>query len=179
MNVEIHEPNPAAAAIASSAHIDLFAYREAEAAGGIVYFDGTQHDFLSNFYPAPIYYAGNSWRTSEHAYQAMKFTDPALQTHVWSAKGPGEAKRLGRALPGIRPDWDTVKFQIMLEVVQAKFTQNEFLGAQLDATYPRPLIEGNHWHDRVWGFCLCPEHRFESGLNALGKTLELVREYRR
>lgn len=46
---------------------------------------------------------------------------------------PGEAKRLGRQMK-MRPDWDEIKFNVMREVVMAKFTQNPDLYQRLLAT---------------------------------------------
>lgn len=168
--------NPIAETIRTNAPIDLADYRGIEAAGGIVYFDGTDHDFLSNFHRAPIAFLEEDWPTSEHAYQAMKFYELERQQAIRQAKGPGEAKRLGRALPGMRADWDQVKYAFMLEIVRAKFAQHPELAEQLLATGDAHLVEGNHWHDNIWGFCLCQQHRGGLGLNALGNTLMTVRE---
>lgn len=150
----------------------------AKAEGGIIAFDGTKNWYLSNFWrAAPINAFGYEWQTAEHAYQAMKFLDPAKQSFIRSARSAGEAKRWGKKLIPIRPDWDDVKFQFMLEIVRAKFLQSDELGGLLLQTGSVPLVEGNTWHDNIWGFCFCNSCRRKGirGLNALGHTLMIVR----
>lgn len=38
-------------------------------------FDGTKYRFLSNFWPAIVFYDGLEYPTTEHAYQAAKTLD--------------------------------------------------------------------------------------------------------
>jgi predicted NAD-dependent protein-ADP-ribosyltransferase YbiA (DUF1768 family) len=73
-------------------------------------FDGP-HRFLSNFYkpPEPIEWEGVLYPTTEHAFQAAKTLDRVKRKEIAEASSPGMAKRLGRALRPIRPDWEQVK----------------------------------------------------------------------
>ncbi len=124
--------------------------------------------FLSNFYEASVYIDGKRYRSAEHAYQAMKFTDPAGREVVRNARSPGEAKKLGKSAQLPR-DWESKKVTIMHDIVRKKF-DNPFLKEMLLATEDAELIEGNHWGDRFWGVCK------GSGQNFLGKILMEVRD---
>lgn len=65
--------------------------------------------FFSNFSRHQVTIYGRTWRTSEHAFQAMKFHPhrPDLVAHVWEQTSPGLAARVGRdtSLP-LRADWN-------------------------------------------------------------------------
>ena len=71
----------------------------------------------------------------------------------------------------LRGDWEEIKTELMLEIVRAKFTQNEELAARLLATRDRRLVEGNTWHDVFWGV----DQRTGQGENHLGRILMQVR----
>jgi ribA/ribD-fused uncharacterized protein len=107
--------------------------------------------FLSNFYTSTIYVDGKSYASVEHAYQAFKTLDPVQHETIRNAKTPGEAKKLGRAIP-LRKDWETVKVDLMKDFVHRKF-ENPFLREMLLATDEADLVEGNHWNDTFWGVC--------------------------
>lgn len=125
--------------------------------------------FLSNFGPIPVQWAGHTWPTSEHAYQAAKTLNEDERLHILSQSTPGKAKRAGRKVT-IRPDWEEVKVATMLEIVTAKFTQNRHARNRLVGTGSQKLVEGNYWGDTFWGVCN------GVGQNHLGKVLMQVRE---
>lgn len=127
--------------------------------------------FLSNFYPSPIWWEGRKWPTVEHAYQAAKNLDYA--DLILSCKSPGEAKYIG-GIVSIRSDWDSVKVDIMRELVQLKFEQNSELLDALIQTEGK-LEEGNTWHDTFWGVCYC-DSCGGIGENMLGKILMEIRD---
>ena len=66
--------------------------------------------FFSNFSKHPVNIYGRTWRTSEHAFQAMKRHPhrPDLVDDTHEALTPGKAARLGRdqSLP-LRTDWNS------------------------------------------------------------------------
>lgn len=140
----------------------------------IDFFDGTDYDFLSNFHPSPITWRGHRWPTVEHAYQAMKAPSPLKQDWVRFSRTPGVAKYRGRTLKKLRPDWNAVKYDFMLELVREKFKQNPKLAAKLLATGDRELIEGNTWGDRIWGKTRNAQDVL-IGQNWLGEILMKVR----
>lgn len=123
--------------------------------------------FLSNFWPAVVKLDGLDYQAVEIAYVAAKTLDPVARTFIRGMRA-GEAKRFGKGLV-LRPDWEDAKLGIMRDLVTQKFRHRE-LGAQLLATWPRKLIEGNNWGDTYWGVCGGLGH------NHLGKILMDVRE---
>lgn len=121
----------------------------------------------------------------EAEYQAYaKTADPEKRQWVLEAKKPfgvDGAKQRGRAVP-LRPDHDAVKFQVMAAFVGKKFRDHESLREQLVATGRVLMVEGNDWHDNVWGDCTCGNadgkhpRCLEPGLNWLGLILMTWRE---
>lgn len=127
-----------------------------------------EYAFLSNFYSAPVEYKGQVFKNNEAAFQAQKCTDDTVKA-MFCDLNPSAAKRLGRSIQ-LRPDWETIKYDIMYEVCRAKFEQNDDLRRLLLATGTKHLEEGNTWNDRCWGTCK------GVGENHLGKILMRVRE---
>lgn len=125
--------------------------------------------FLSNFYMAPVIWDGSHFTNNEAAFQSAKLTSRIKRNELFSEADPRTAKRLGRKVQ-LRPDWEEVKYDIMYEIVKAKFTQNEDLKEKLLATGDEYLEEGNNWGDKVWGTVN------GEGENNLGKILMRVRE---
>lgn len=149
---------------------------------------------FSNFSKHPVRLWDIDFPTSEHAYQWAKTLDPAekqtilirIDKYVDEAgelgmefrrpTTPGEAKRAGMLVTK-RPDWEDVRYDIMVEILLAKFRQNADAREVLLSTDDAILIEGNVWHDNIWGDCRCgvkPKCK-TPGLNLLGKALMQVR----
>lgn len=126
-----------------------------------------EYYFLSNFFEAPVTWEGITYRNNEAAFQSAKLIDRKARQQ-FSTLDPSSAKRLGRRVL-LRPDWETVKFNIMQEICFAKFTQNKELRDKLLATGNKYLEEGNTWGDRIWGTVN------GQGQNMLGKILMGVR----
>lgn len=126
--------------------------------------------FLSNFYPTPVYHNGTTFMNAEAAFQAQK--DPK-RTKDFSYLQPSEAKQLGRQVR-LREDWEEVKTSEMFHIVLAKFQQNPDLSQKLLETKDAVLIEGNQWHDNIWGSCTCDRCK-NQGSNMLGQILMAVR----
>lgn len=115
------------------------------------------------------------WRSVEHYYQAQKTKDPVWRGRIWSAPTPGDAKRLGHEAP-LRKDWEAVKISVMKDALFMKFEQNPHLKERLKNTGDIFLIEGNWWHDNIWGDCECQKCRGTMGQNLLGICLMELRE---
>ncbi len=128
-----------------------------------------EYRFLSNFWPAEVWFEGRRYPSAEHAYQAAKSLDDADRARIAALYTASEAKTAGRALK-LRPDWDTAKFEVMEACVRDKFTRNAELRAKLLATADAYLEEGNDWGDRVWGVS------GGVGENRLGLILMKVRD---
>ena len=136
------------------------------------YFGGRDHPF-SNYYPAPVSYEGLIFMTAEGAFQSAKTLDTTVRS-TFTSIDPGAAKGKGRKLE-LRPDWEDVKFQVMLDILQSKF-QNPALQKMLLDTGENVIIEDTTgWHDNIWGDCRCDKCQNTLGKNLLGKALMSVR----
>ena len=125
---------------------------------------------FSNFSKHPIEVDGRIWATSEHFFQAAKFSDAPDVDAIWAAKTPFLAAQLGRERHrSLRPDWDEVRDEVMLMAIRAKFTQHEAIAAVLASTQGAILVEHTR-NDRYWG-----DGGDGSGANHLGVLLERVR----
>ena len=131
-----------------------------------------RYEFLSNFSESVICHEYVFYPTVEHFFQAMKTTDLKQRRWIANASTPGEAKRRGRSIE-LRPDWEDIKEDVMLEGLRLKFKIPALREALLN-TQSAELIEGNTWHDCEWGICSCSRCG-GIGNNKLGKLLMKVR----
>lgn len=131
-------------------------------------FDGF-YRFLSNFYLYSITVDGVNYPSTEHAFQAAKTNDPTEKFAIANASTPGKAKRIGRKVK-LRPDWESVKIQVMTDLVRQKFSKDRDLRQKLLDTGDEELVEGNRWGDRFWGIS------GGSGDNWLGQILMQIRD---
>jgi ribA/ribD-fused uncharacterized protein len=134
-----------------------------------VLFYGPREDFFefSNFFPAAIHLDGKDWPTTEHYFQAQKFTSSeALQEKVRGKASPHAAADEGRnRRHPLREDWEQVKDEVMYKALAAKFSQHKELGDVLLSTGDRKLVEHTR-NDSYWG-----DGGDGSGRNMLGKLL--------
>ena len=105
----------------------------------------------------------------EQKYQAAKAAKEEDRDRILKMT-PGEAKRATRQVE-IRPDWDSVKVQVMEELVREKFSKEPFKSLILK-TGDEFIQEGNLWKDTFWGVDL----RTGKGQNHLGRILMRVRD---
>lgn len=131
-----------------------------------------ENGFLSNFSPSPIVLSDTVWATSEHYYQAQKFTDPDIQRAIRLAQSPDHAFQLSREYEAsVKSDWMDVRHAVMRYIVFEKFRQNNHLTHLLVSTGNKILTEHSH-KDSYWG-----DGGDGTGQNALGKILMEVREH--
>lgn len=123
--------------------------------------------FLSNFHLVEIWYEGKCYSSTEHAYQAAKTLVPEEREKIRLCGAPKEARKLGQKVT-MRPDWEQIKIQVMLNLLREKFEHPD-LKERLLATGDAELVEGNWWGDTFWGVCN------GVGQNNLGKLLMQVR----
>lgn len=131
---------------------------------------------LSNFAAAPIELscphtgALRIYATAEHWFQACKATTLPDHLLIVEQATPRDAKRAGRRI-ALRPDWEEVKFDVMLAGLRAKFLRPEHRG-RLESTGTRFIAEDSptdfEWGARDWrgGW---------SGANLMGRALMQVR----
>lgn len=124
-----------------------------------------------NFTSFPFVLNDAEWPTSEHYFQAQKFDDEAYREKIRTTKSPMVAARLGRSrkVP-IKPDWESVKVDVMRTAVRAKIRAHKKLTELLLSTGDEELIE-DAARDYFWG---CGADG--SGQNWLGRILMEVRE---
>lgn len=138
-------------------HIPL---AQARAANAILGFRG-EHQYLSNFWYVPVEMYGITFPTIEHAFAAAKIdpkdprngSDPySKMRKIAAMKTPQEAKYAGgpRGWVAMREDWDTIKADLILELLRRKFKHPE-LRAKLLATGDRDIYELNTHGDKIWG----------------------------
>ena len=126
---------------------------------------------FSNFALFPIRLLDKRWPTSEHYFQAQKFAGTEHEEAVRLAKSPMIAARMGRDRKRpLRPDWESVKDDLMREAVRAKFCQHPELRDLLLSTGNAEIVEHTE-NDSYWG-----DGGDGSGKNMLGHILMEVRE---
>jgi ribA/ribD-fused uncharacterized protein len=117
-----------------------------------------EYRWLSNFYEIPILYKGKLFPTSEHAYQWAKCDDSFGGKHaaevIRKAETPGAARKYGQTCP-MRSDWDSVKDQVMMDVLCVKYSIPEMKDRLLNTGY-KYLVECTFWHDNHFGVCIKP-----------------------
>ena len=134
-----------------------------------------RYAFLSNFYEHPMQIDGLIWPTVEHYYQAAKTQDIEQSAWIRSAPTAKEAKTRGRKVE-IRPDWDQRwRYVEMMIALEYKFGSSGTLMNRLMDTGGALLVEGNTWHDNMWGVCRC-DRCGGVGKNMLGIFLMLIRD---
>jgi len=142
----------------------------------MIQFSGAKNDYgwMSNFYRCDIRYKDLTYKSSEAAWQAQKTLDEEVRK-TFQFMTSAESKRAGRKVT-LRPDWESVKYSIMVDVLTAKFSQNVQLLNWLMLTGEEQLLENTTgWHDNTWGDCSCPKCKNITGQNLLGKALMEVR----
>ncbi len=130
-----------------------------------------EYYFLSNFAAFAVEWKDQLWMTSEHAYQAAKFTDENIQQQIRNARSAHDSKKIAKAnKEHRRPDWDEVKVAIMKDICRAKLNQHPFIKEKLIVSGDATLIETSH-KDAYWGWG--PN---KDGENHLGKIWMELRE---
>jgi hypothetical protein len=129
---------------------------------------------FSNLFRRPIVFEGETFATSEHAYQAGKPRKREVRDWVLSAPSPALVAMAAHGLYywDIAPGWSQTKFDRMRGVLRAKFTQHEDLRLLLLSTGDARLVESatvDNEVNRLWG-----EVNGE-GRNMLGQLLMELR----
>lgn len=120
---------------------------------------------FNNFSAHAIEFRGKLYPTCEHAYQAMKCTDPEGQEAIRHARSPLEAKRLANETykAARDPDWATSKVAVVEEILRAKLAQHPEAQEALRKSGNEEIVEDSPT-DYFWGV-----GADGSGQNILGK----------
>lgn len=147
------------------------------------------YKFLSLLYHSGFYYDTDIYLSAAAAFEAAKIVKRANRVSFWGWNcKPWNAGKMGKGIPAswIRPDWDTVQFEIMMEIQRSELSWED-LREKLIATGDALSIHGNNYHDNLWGICqspsLPPETRkygsgprcLDNGQNRLDEILMQVR----
>lgn len=129
---------------------------------------------FSNLYRRSIEFEGETFPTSEHAYQAGKARKPEVRQWLMQAPSPALLAMAAHGLYqwDINSNWSKIKFERMKQVLRAKFTQHEDLKALLLSTGTARLVESatvDNAVNRLWG------EVNGVGKNKLGELLMEVR----
>lgn len=139
---------------------------------------------FSNWYKAEFDYDGKHFINSEQAFMYLKaklFNDFEIMEKILKNGNPMICKNLGRCVKSFDPSiFDENKYEFMVDVLLAKFSQNSSLKKMLLDTCDAILVEASP-KDKIWGIGMDVNHsNFNDqskwdGLNLLGKALMEVR----
>jgi ribA/ribD-fused uncharacterized protein len=156
---------------------------------GVLFYHGP----FSNFYPC-VFTCSLTFRPevvltfncSEQALMANKaalFNDNVCLDKIMATSSPIAIKRLGRQVKKFDVSvWEKYRFQIMFDVLSAKFSKNSYLSLEekLHATGVLPIAEAAP-NDAIWGIGMSVRDAYHlpaaswTGLNLLGAALVAVR----
>ncbi|TMF13480.1 MAG: NADAR family protein [Chloroflexi bacterium] len=140
---------------------------------------------LSQWWPASFEVERVRYKSAEQFMMASKaalFGDHRVSGLILRAKGPQQAKGLGRQVRGFDEQrWSDHRYSLVITGNLAKFSQNPDLRAYLLGTGDRVLVEASPV-DRIWGIGLSRDDpragkpSLWRGKNLLGFALMEVRE---
>lgn len=122
--------------------VDIFGREE------IVEFQGINR-WLSNFAMVYVEFDGETYPSTEHAYQAAKSLRGDERQWILEAPTPANAKKRSRYI-NVRTDWVGVRLGVMIDLLRQKYRVEPFKSLLL-ATGDKHLEEGNTWGDKFWG----------------------------
>ncbi|MBW3538171.1 NADAR family protein [Candidatus Parcubacteria bacterium] len=137
-----------------------------------VYFFTSAFEPLNNWSAHQVKLWGKNFPTVEHAFHYRKFSDaePQVAEQILLAPSPWATVQIERVHRGSRrPDWQSVKVDIMTEIVTAKAAQNQDVHDCLLKTGNKTIIENSPW-DSFWG--IGPDGQ---GQNQMGRILTKIR----
>lgn len=141
----------------------------------------TMHEYfedifcLDNFSAFSVVVDGVEYKTSEHAFQSIKFleTNKEIAEEIRLSSSPFDARALAHKYKSQRRgDWKDVKYDIMEKILYEKTIQNEYVRERLLATKDKRIVEDcGADDDKDWGCGIDG-----TGENNLGKIWMRIRE---
>lgn len=139
--------------------------------------------FLSNFYIQEISFTcyDNILKEPVEFYNVEKFfqwskaIDVVGRTKIANSTKPRDAKKFGRKCK-MHPEWNNISPNIMAYGEILKYSVDDNLAVKLLNTDKAYLVEGNTWHDNLWGDCRCNKCKNITGQNLLGLALMKTRD---
>lgn len=145
-----------------------------------------KYGYMSNFFNTPFKdFDNNDFTSSEQyfMYQKCKEFDPnnkELLENILKENDPAKIKIYGREVKHYNEDvWDKKRYNIMLDGLKLKFTQNKVIKDELIRTKPKLLYEASQ-KDKIWGIGYYANDAIhldnnKFGRNLLGKALMELR----
>ena len=107
----------------------------------------------SNFHRSLFVLNRQEYHSAEQWIQfqkAMLFGDSNIANQILRSSTPCECKQLSHYIHGVdQTKWKNEGFDLCLDGIRAKFSQNRDLYAMLKTTKPKVLVEASN--DKVWG----------------------------
>ena len=126
---------------------------------------------LENFSAFGLNMDGIYFKTGEHAFQYLKFTDKNICDEIRNANNPYEARILGGKYKSMRiPNWSEVKYDYLEKVFKLKVEQDPMVREALLNTKDYTICEYCIDEDTEWGL-----DKNGNGENRLGKAWMKVR----
>ncbi len=142
---------------------------------------------FSNFFSSNFTVDGKNYNCSEQYFMKKKqeMFDPTnneLANNIMNTTSPFDIKKFGRQVKNYNDDrWNQARYEIMVEALVAKFSQNPELSKILLSTGNKKVCETTS-KDVIWaiGLDMDDPNRFDEtkwkGQNLLGKALMEVRD---
>lgn len=139
---------------------------------------GDLYGEFSNWYLCDFSYKGQDFISSEQALmwrKAKMFGDENIAEKILQTTSQGQIKKLGRQVKNYDDKkWAEARYDIMVEILHEKFSQNKELEATLLSTVGMELYEASPY-DSIWGIGSASTDCI-NGQNLLGKALMQVRK---
>jgi ribA/ribD-fused uncharacterized protein len=163
-----------------------------------IYFYGIKNEYayMSNFYPSIFYENGIKYNCSEQYfmyYKCLTFNDTLfsrvqtkentnndLLEKILNETSPTKIKKLGRSVNNYNEEiWSNKRYEIMVNALRLKFSQNNDIKDKLIKTENKNLYEASQF-DRIWGIGYFAKNaitkdKSKFGNNLLGKALMEIR----
>jgi ribA/ribD-fused uncharacterized protein len=123
-----------------------------------IYFYGIKNDYayMSNFYQSTFYENKIKYNCSEQYfmyYKCLTFdtTNNELLEKILNESSPTKIKKLGRSVNNYNEEiWSNKRYEIMVNALRLKFSQNDNIKDKLLKTENKNLYEASQF-DRIWG----------------------------
>lgn len=126
---------------------------------------------FSNFSSFALEWEGTLYMTSEHAYQAQKFSDSEIIERIKNARSAYDVFKIAREHQNkVRHNWLDIRVSVMEKIIRAKVAQHPYVKQKLIESGNREIVEDS-WKDDFWGW-----GSNKDGQNQLGKIWMKIRE---
>lgn len=142
--------------------------------------------FSNMFTKTPFIFNDVEIYTTEHLYQALKFTDSNLQKQILTIKNPIYCKRIAYEIGSkvsIRSDWEKIKISVMGMCLKLKSRHNfDFIGKkfiesfQINLSGDSKLLVEKSSRDDFWGAIPQNDTQTLKGKNVLGRLWMMIRD---